>query len=640
MANYTPSQVYDKYVALQKQLATNINNKGVTASQTELYDNLIDKVAQIENLKGEERTLENFTNVLSEPKSIVQLEYPEPELENLFSIGTIDDWTSIKNIGRITLSNNTITATASATFTTGWFYNTKLKFSSGTYTFSSTSTYKNNYAIIAYDSTDNIISTENLLEGWTLDGAPNIYYYAYYGSENKETVTVTIPDSIAYWYIGLGASRGSDTTPTTYSNIKVETTSTPTPKTLNAKLGSKNLFDTASAVKLNGSSSFGVSNNTIGVLQNTDYTYQSANVLIPNSLVGKTMTISAKSNASGANVAGLRIQWLSDAGLASGDMILGRPDSAGNIVATGTVPTQPDETYNNLCLLFYSNTGGSLETGTTYTVTYSDIQLELGSTATAYTPYISDFSTVNVTKHGKNLIPYPYAYTTQTISGVTFTVNSDGSVTVNGTATANATFELETDLQMFTLPAADYFLSGCPSGGSTTSYFMTAANGAGISYDKFRRDFGTGVAVPSSGENWKVSIRIMSGYTANNLVFKPQIELGTTATEYEPYQGQTYTPTSSGEVTGITNLYPLTQLLTNNSGVVFEQVTGQTYKEILPSTDKNGITKVLQPAVDSTIDSNITSDNIKQGVSILGVTGDYICNYTYDETSKELVLLI
>ena len=128
MANYTPSQVYDKYVALQKQLATNINNKGVTASQTELYDNLIDKVAQIENLKGEERTLENFTNVLSEPKSIVQLEYPEPELENLFSIGTIDDWTSIKNIGRITLSNNTITATASATFTTGWFYNTKLKY--------------------------------------------------------------------------------------------------------------------------------------------------------------------------------------------------------------------------------------------------------------------------------------------------------------------------------------------------------------------------------------------------------------------------------------------------------------------------------------------------------------------------------
>lgn len=69
--NYTPSQVYDKYVALQKQLATNITNKGVTASQTELYDNLIDKVAQIENLKGEEKTLENFTNALSEPKSVV-----------------------------------------------------------------------------------------------------------------------------------------------------------------------------------------------------------------------------------------------------------------------------------------------------------------------------------------------------------------------------------------------------------------------------------------------------------------------------------------------------------------------------------------------------------------------------------------
>ena len=405
------------------------------------------------------------------------------------------------------------------------------------------------------------------------------------------------------------------------------------------------MFDTASAVKLNGSSSFGVSNNTIGVLQNTDYTYQSANVLIPNSLVGKTMTISAKSNASGANVAGLRIQWLSDAGLASGDMILGRPDSAGNIVATGTVPTQPDETYNNLCLLFYSNTGGSLETGTTYTVTYSDIQLELGSTATAYTPYISDFSTVNVTGCGKNILPYPYTYTTREINGVQWTVNADGTITATGTAAANSVFQVngiskEANLKL--TPGTTYTIS---------SGLSTAISGVSIVCNYYPKDATAYAAwlnaatsrtgtFPNDGYSIVCYLIVLKDITVDNLTFKPQLELGTTATEYEPYQGQTYTPTSSGEVTGITNLYPLTQLLTNNSGVVFEQVTGQTYKEILPSTDKNGITKVLQPAVDSTIDSNITSDNIKQGVSILGVTGDYICNYTYDETSKELVLLI
>ena len=389
--------------------------------------------------------------------------------------------------------------------------------------------------------------------------------------------------------------------------------------------------------------------------------------------------------------------------------------------------------------------------------------------------------TLNAKLGSKNLIKYPYTGTSGTISGVAFTVNSDGSVTANGTATANAVFELECDASMFTLPTGNYFLSGCPSGGSPTSYFMAAANGAGISYDKFLKDFGNGISVPSKGEKWKISIRLISGYTANNLVFKPQLELGTTATAYtpyisdfstvnvtrcgknlipypytystrtengvtftvgadggitvsgtatattlfyikdtlelvpgetytlsgytsgtnvlftihsnndaqlaniqkpgatatftanykgyyiyiavgagktvdekyypqlelgstattyEPYQGQTYTSTASGEVTGITNLYPTTILLTDNAGVVFEQVTGGTYKEILPSTDKNGITKVYQPSVDSTIDSNITSDNIKQGVNILGTTGDYICNYSYDDTTKELVLLL
>lgn len=66
----------------------------------------------------------------------------------------------------------------------------------------------------------------------------------------------------------------------------------------------------------------------------------------------------------------------------------------------------------------------------------------------------------------------------------------------------------------------------------------------------------------------------------------------------------------------------------------------QLYKDITPSEGKNAITKVRQPGVTYEIDSNITSENIKKDVSILGVTGDYICNYTYDEITKELVLIL
>ena len=51
-----------------------------------------------------------------------------------------------------------------------------------------------------------------------------------------------------------------------------------------------------------------------------------------------------------------------------------------------------------------------------------------------------------------------------------------------------------------------------------------------------------------------------------------QIEIGTTATEYEPYQGhETYTDINEdGTVNGVTSLYPSTTLLTDTEGVTIE----------------------------------------------------------------------
>lgn len=340
----------------------------------------------------------------------------------------------------------------------------------------------------------------------------------------------------------------------------------PIEHTLGVKVSSKNLFDTANATKLNGAASFSVANNVITVSQNFEYNYSSANVLIPKTLIGKTVTLSAKSNTSGVNVAGLRIEWVSDSGGAAGDMILGVPDSAGNIVVTGTVPTQPDEAHNNLCLMVYSNSTGTLETGTTYTATYSDIQIELGSTATPYTPYISDFSTVNVTRCGKNLIPYPYAETRDTIYGISIAYGEDGSVIFNGTAIGNVYFKV---FERVKFPAGKYYLSGTPTGGGVNVvflYFFETDNPSTI-YNAYTTN---GVACSLSGTEYSGRIYIANGQTVENLVFKPQLELGSTATSYEPYQGQTYTPTTTGEVTGITNLYPTTTLMTDTEGAIIE----------------------------------------------------------------------
>lgn len=63
----------------------------------------------------------------------------------------------------------------------------------------------------------------------------------------------------------------------------------------------------------------------------------------------------------------------------------------------------------------------------------------------------------------KNLLRYPYWNTTKTESGITFTDNNDGTVTANGTATADAYFRFASSASnapAYTLPSGDYILSG------------------------------------------------------------------------------------------------------------------------------------------------------------------------------------
>ena len=163
--------------------------------------------------------------------------------------------------------------------------------------------------------------------------------------------------------------------------------------------------------------------------------------------------------------------------------------------------------------------------------------LELGNTATDYEPYGYKIPFVN---RGKNLIPYPYATTTKTENGVTFTDNGDGSITANGTATGASQYFLKFSPDYFKLDKnATYILSGCPSGGTLTTYRIEFFLYQGNTQLLYKRDTGNGVIINNIPENYDiVTIKIMvySGTTVNNLVFRPQLELGNTATDYEPYR--------------------------------------------------------------------------------------------------------
>ena len=136
---------------------------------------------------------------------------------------------------------------------------------------------------------------------------------------------------------------------------------------------------------------------------------------------------------------------------------------------------------------------------------------------------------------GKNLLPYPYHNTTKTINGITFTDNGDGTITANGTATANATFLINRNFGFEN--EGNYFLSGCPSGGGLNSFYINwYQNHTGVTVKNYN-DYGSGKVIPYQhifSENNSLSIAIIAGATVENVVFRPQIELGSTPTEYEP----------------------------------------------------------------------------------------------------------
>ena len=133
--------------------------------------------------------------------------------------------------------------------------------------------------------------------------------------------------------------------------------------------------------------------------------------------------------------------------------------------------------------------------------------------------------TLTVKLKSKNLLPFPYFHSSMLQAGITYTVNSDGTITANGTATGRSEFVLSANKSDWA--SGNYVLSGCPSGGSTDTYSLQTINGFS--------DTGSGLQKNDTAEFARISIIIKKGTTVSNLVFKPQLELGTTPTAYTPY---------------------------------------------------------------------------------------------------------
>jgi hypothetical protein len=138
----------------------------------------------------------------------------------------------------------------------------------------------------------------------------------------------------------------------------------------------------------------------------------------------------------------------------------------------------------------------------------------------------------------KNFVTYPYASGTNTSSGVTFTDNGDGTVTVNGTATKDVYFRASkatAEEGMFLLPAGTYTLSGCPSGGSASTYMIqlvTLTDALGV--DSMVDEYGSGATINLEKDTLcRMNFYVKSGANVSNLNVYFQVEAGSVKTAFE-----------------------------------------------------------------------------------------------------------
>lgn len=155
---------------------------------------------------------------------------------------------------------------------------------------------------------------------------------------------------------------------------------------------------------------------------------------------------------------------------------------------------------------------------------------------------------MGVTVKSKNIFPYFNAITSVTRNGVTITNNGDGSFTINGTVTGSTSvvlYDTPTSLPSGLKAGKTYRLSIPFENHNNTTRDLTAygqwyvegSDSLVISFGWANDGSNPQVTdiVPNNAIGFRLYFNISVGVTFDNMIIKPQIEEGTTATAYAPY---------------------------------------------------------------------------------------------------------
>jgi len=219
---------------------------------------------------------------------------------------------------------------------------------------------------------------------------------------------------------------------------------------------------------------------------------------------------------------------------------------------------------------------------------------------------------------GKNLIPYPYSRQSGTYNGVTITVNDDGTLLLNGTATSTIYWDLKGGADAVPMTAGSYILHR-PSTTAVTGLTITAAKDGNF-WNTASQENANLTLESDASVSWY--ILISNGTTLSNVKVYPMFEKGTTASDWSPYSnicpisGRTgLTVTRAGK-----NLFNMSTLFRVNNNVFrsgFFYIPAGNYIFSRPTADDNLYTWYVR-GVETEAYSPFTNLVSGDGISVSG----------------------
>ncbi|MCB6610180.1 hypothetical protein V3C10_04375 [[Clostridium] symbiosum] len=296
------------------------------------------------------------------------------------------------------------------------------------------------------------------------------------------------------------------------------------------------LLDASKAAATNGAT---VKNNGNKITLSGTNAYAALERTIPIGVVAnKTLTLSGKiiSQTNQSGKAAIQAALT----LADNTIQYNNVTSAGGKV-TFNVPV--DAKGMNIRLIS-NNTSTALDTPNT--VVFADVMLNIGTTALPWEPYTGGKpspspeypqeieSVAHVANSGAQLLNLKSRAGSQTKNGITLTINDDGSVKVNGTATDDATFALSSNGYMSLDVGKNYAIKGYGMNTDNNFYWQCWIKDP-VGWFK---DTGSGATfLYGKKSEFNFAVIVESGKTVN-ATFWPMLNAGSTPIPWEPYNGQ------------------------------------------------------------------------------------------------------